>query len=100
MPQSTVTPDTTARDTAEMRIARNGHSGSIDKDYSLCPSKSPIEWNEFYGAWSQFPKRNNKTTVHSIRLCPYWVRKHFPGLRCMKPGAKPRKVRITMELVD
>jgi hypothetical protein len=77
-------------DTAEMRIARddNGY-------YRVCPSKAPIILR--HNMWRQ---DNKKGKQQAMFLCPYWVRKHFPSLRCMKPGAEPRRVRITMELLD
>lgn len=91
MPQSTVTPDTAARDIAEMRIARDR-----DGEYCICPSAARIKW----GAWAGWRQENKKGDQQATLLCSYWVRKHFPSLRCMEPGAKPRRVRITMKLVD
>lgn len=84
-----------AAETAEMKIARCGDS---EAGYTLCPSKDPIIWHDTIQIWTQYDKDQNRQSA--IYLCSYWVRKHFPALRCMKPGAAPRKVRVIMELID
>lgn len=43
--------------------------------------------------WAQ---RNNAV----IGLYPRWLRKRWPILKSMRPGAKPRRLKITMEFVE
>ncbi len=35
-----------------------------------------------------------------IGLCPTSIRRLFPIIRAMRPGAEPRRVKITMEFED